>query len=244
MFYVTIFAMNKEKLPDSFNKEDEPCLISVVLADDHPVVIKSLKNELERESGFRVVGEANNGEQAVELVLRLTPRVVLMDIGMPKVNGIEATKIIKSRLPDTIVLVLTVYDDIEHILGILESGADGYLTKNISVEQIINSMRLAVAGETVLSPQIFKQVLKYALRYITKPLVINDGTRLTPREQEILKMVAKGLSNKEIADAANLGSRTVKSHLVDIFTKLKVNSRTEAVIIGMRAGFIKLNDLE
>jgi DNA-binding NarL/FixJ family response regulator len=244
MFYVTIFAMNKEKLPDTSKKEDEPGLISVVLADDHPVVIKSLKNELERESDFKVVGEANNGEQAVELVLKLTPRVVLMDIGMPKVNGIEATKIIKTRLPDTIVLVLTVYDDIEHILGILESGADGYLTKNIPLEQIINSMRLAVAGETVLSPQIFKQVLKYALRYITKPLVISDGIRLTPREQEILKMVAKGLSNKEIADAANLGCRTVKSHLVDIFTKLKVNSRTEAVIIGMRAGFIKLNDLE
>jgi two-component system, NarL family, response regulator LiaR len=236
--------MDTDKSPNTSKQEGPAGLISVILADDHPVVIQSLKNELSRETDFKVVGEASDGEQAVELVLKLTPRVVLMDIGMPKLNGIEATKIIKSRLPDTIVLVLTVYDDIEHILGILESGADGYLTKNIPVERIVDSMRLAVTGETVLSPQIFKQVLKYALRYITKPLVISNGTRLTPREQEILKLVARGLSNKEIADQINLGSRTVKSHLVDIFSKLKVNSRTEAVIIGMRAGFIKLNDLE
>jgi two-component system, NarL family, response regulator LiaR len=228
----------------SSSKQPESGLVTVILADDHPVVIKSLKNELDREPDFKVIGEANDGEKAVDLALKLKPRVVLMDIGMPNLNGIEATKAIKSSLPETIILVLTVYDDIEHILGILESGADGYLTKNISVEQIVHSMRLAVAGETVLSPQIFKQVLKYALRYITKPLVISDGTRLTPREQEILKMVARGLSNKEIADRVNLGPRTVKSHLVDIFSKLKVNSRTEAVIIGMRAGLIKLDDLD
>lgn len=233
--------MEKDKSFD-FKKEAEAKLITVVLADDHPVVVKSIRSELEREPDFLVLGEASDGEKAVELTLKHVPRMVLMDIGMSKLNGIEATKLIKSALPDTIVLVLTVYDDIEHILGILESGADGYLTKNIPVEQIVHSMRLATAGEAVLSPQIFRQVLKYALRYTTKPLVISEGVKLTPREQEILKLVAKGLSNKKIASDLNLGPRTIKSHLVDVFNKLKAGSRTEAVIIGMRAGLIKLED--
>jgi DNA-binding NarL/FixJ family response regulator len=167
-----------------------------------------------------------------------------MDIGMTKLNGIEATRQIKACCPDTIVIVLTVYDDIEHILGILESGADGYLTKNVLVEDIIQSIRLAVSGETVLSPQVFQQVLKYALRYVTKPLTLNSGIKLTAREQEILTMVAKGMSNKRIAEVLELGTRTVKSHLVDIFDKLKADSRTEAVIIGLRAGFLKLEDLD
>jgi DNA-binding NarL/FixJ family response regulator len=224
--------------------QEESKKITVLLADDHPVVVKSLRHEIEKESNFEVQAEANDGEEAVRLAKSLSPRVVIMDIGMPKLNGIEATRQIKAFSPDTIVIVLTVYDDIEHIMGILESGADGYLTKNILVEDIIRSIRLAVNGETVLAPQVFQQVLKYALRYSTKPLSLDSGLKLTSREQEILKMVARGMSNKQIASALDLGIRTVKSHLVDIFNKLKADSRTEAVIIGLRAGFLKLEDLD
>ena len=202
--------------------------ISVILADDHPVVLRAVRNELEKQAGFQVLAEAVDGEEeAVRLVRNLAPNLVLMDIGMPKLNGIEATRQIKATNPDTVVLVLTVYDDTEHILGILESGADGYLTKNISVENIAQSIRLAANGETVLSPQIYQQVLKYALRYNTKPIVLDSGIKLTPREIEILKMVARGMGNKQIASGLKLGPRTVKSHLVDIFGKLKANSRTE-----------------
>jgi DNA-binding NarL/FixJ family response regulator len=215
----------------------------IILADDHPVVRKALRNELEKEADLKVLAEAGDGEEAVRLARELTPDVVIMDIGMPKLNGIEATRIIKSSHPDILVLVLTVYDDIEHILGILESGADGYLTKNILVEDIIKSIRSVVAGEAVLSPQVFKQVLKYALRHSTKPLRLDSGIKLTSRELDILRLIAEGISNKEIAGKLNISSRTVKSHMVDIFQKLDVTSRTEAVITSLRIGFIKIEDI-
>lgn len=216
---------------------------SIILADDHPIVRKALRNDLEKEADFVVLAEAGDGEEAIRLVSELTPDVVIMDIGMPKLNGIEATRQIKAAHPDTIVLVLTVYDDTEHILGILEAGADGYLTKNILVEDIIKSIRSVVAGEAVLSPQVFQQVLKYALRHSTKPVRLDTGIKLTTRELEILRLIAKGISNKEIANEINISSRTVKSHMVDIFRKLNVSSRTEAVITSLRIGFINIRDI-
>jgi DNA-binding NarL/FixJ family response regulator len=216
---------------------------SIILADDHPVVRKALRNELEKEADFIVLAEAGDGEEAVRIAYELTPDVIIMDIGMPKLNGIEATRRIKASHPDIIILVLTVYDDIEHILGILESGADGYLTKNILVEDIIKSIHSVVAGEAVLSPQVFQQVLKYALRHSTKPLRLDTGVKLTSRELEILRLIAKGIGNKEIAGRLNISSRTVKSHMVDIFRKLNVSSRTEAVITSLRIGFINIDDI-
>lgn len=225
-------------------EKNSPDKIRVILADDHPVVLKAVRSELEKYPVFDVLAEAQDGEEVIRLVRDLAPNLVLMDIGMPKINGIEATRQIKAASPDTIILVLTVYDDIEHILEVLESGADGYLTKNISVESIVQSMRLAANGEAVLSPKIYQQVLKYALRYNTKPVVLDSGLKLTSREIDIIRMVARGLGNKEIAAKLNLGPRTVKGHLVDIFNKLKANSRTEAVIMGLRYGFLKLDDLE
>lgn len=216
---------------------------TIILADDHPVVRKALKNALEKEIDFIVMAEAGDGEEAVSLVSELIPDVVIMDIGMPKLNGIEATRQIKALYPDIIVLVLTIYDDIEHILGILESGADGYLTKNILVEDIIKSIHSVVAGETVLSPQVFQQVLKYALRHSTKPLRLDTGAKLTSRELEILQLIAEGISNKEIANKLNISTRTVKSHMVDIFRKLDVSSRTEAVITSLRIGLISIEDI-
>jgi DNA-binding NarL/FixJ family response regulator len=236
-------GMDSSKLINMTDGDDSG-KIKVILADDHPVVLRAVRNELEKQSGFQVLAQAGDGEEVVRLVKKFAPNLVLMDIGMPKLNGIEATRQIKAGNPDTVVLVLTVYDDAEHILGILESGADGYLTKNIPVENIAQAIRSAVNGERILSPQIYQQVLKYALRYNAKPVVLDSGVKLTPRELEILKMVALGMGNKQIAGDLKLGPRTVKSHLVDIFGKLKVNSRTEAVIIGLRAGFLKLEDLE
>lgn len=216
---------------------------TVTLVDDHPVVRSALKYELEKEDDFKVIAEASDGEEAVKVVTELKPDLVVMDIGLPKLNGIEATRQIKTACLDTIVLVLTIFDDVEHILGILESGADGYLTKNVLVEDIIKSMRSAVAGEVVLSPQVFKQVLKYSLRHVTKSMKLDTGVKLTIRELEIIRLVARGMSNKQIAEDLNLGTRTVKSHLVDIFHKLDVFSRTEAVIIALRIGLLKIDDL-
>lgn len=225
-------------------ENQESTKTTIILADDHPVVRKALRNDLEKEVDFTVMAEAGDGEEAVKLVSELIPDVVIMDIGMPKLNGIEATRQIKATYPDIIVLVLTVYDDIEHILAILESGADGYLTKSILVEDIIKSIRSVVAGEAVLSPQVFQQVLKYALRHSTKPLRLDTGVKLTSRELEILQLIAKGISNKEIAGVLKISTRTVKSHMVDIFRKLNVSSRTEAVITSLRIGFITIDDID
>ena len=217
---------------------------TVILADDHPVVRKALHDELAKNTCFHVVAEACDGEEAVRLSKIHAPDIIVIDIGMPILNGIDATRQIKANNPDIIVLVLTVYDDIEHILGILESGADGYLTKDILVEDIVKCMHSVAIGETVLSHLIFQKVLKYALRHITKPLKLDSGIKLTSRELEILKLIARGFGNKQIAQELNIGIRTVKSHLVDLFNKLKISSRTEAVIVGLRAGFLKTADLE
>jgi NarL family two-component system response regulator LiaR len=224
--------------------KNESEITTLMLADDHPVVRKALRNEIEKEAGFKIVGEATDGEEAVKLVEELIPDVVIMDIGMPKISGIEATRQIKALYPNTIVLVLTIYDDMEHILAIFESGADGYLTKNVSVEDIIQSIRSAVAGETILSPQVFQKVLKYAARQRTKPLILDTGDKLSAREVEILRLVTKGISNKDIAFRLGLSLRTVKGYLGEIFVKLNVSSRTEAVITSLRKGILTLEDLE
>ena len=207
------------------------------------MVRKSLKSDLELEAGFKVVGEASNGEEAVKLVSELHPDVVIMDIAMPKLNGIDATRKIKATSPDTIVLALTVYDDVEHVLGILESGADGYLTKNLSVEDIIKAIQSSIAGEMVLSPQIVSQVIRYTLKNTVKPVTPNIPVILTTRELSILKFLAKGMSNKQIASEMDISQRTVKSHLVDIFLKLNISSRIEAVTVGLRSGFLNIDDL-
>jgi two-component system, NarL family, response regulator LiaR len=215
---------------------------TVIIADDHPVVRRSLRNEIENEVDFRVVAEACDGEEAVKLANDLKPDVVIMDIAMPKMNGIEATRQIKKLYPQTLVMVLTVHDDIHHILGIMESGADGYLTKNTLLEDVIVSLRSIIAGKTVMSAEVYRQVLQYALRKRNNPIQIDKEITLSPREREILQLLSKGLGNKQISDELNLSMRTVKSHIVDIFDKLKVFNRTEAVTTALRIGLIKLED--
>jgi DNA-binding NarL/FixJ family response regulator len=199
---------------------------------------------LVKQADFEIVAEASDGEAAVSLAQELAPNVVIMDIGMPKLNGLEATRRIKAKCPTVAVLVLTVHDDSEHILGILEAGADGYLTKSVFGEEVIQAIRSVVAGETVLSAQVLQKILKHVLRYPTKPLKLETGEKLTIRQLEILRLAAKGMSNRDMALALNLSLRTVKGYMVEIFAKLKVNSRTEAVITALRVGILTINDLE
>jgi len=218
--------------------------ITILIADDHPLLRQALRHLLEKYEEFEIVAEANDGEEAVKLTTELMPDIVIMDIVMPKLNGLEATRQIKAKFPVVAVLVLTVHSDIEYILGILEAGAAGYLMKTVFGEEVVNAIRSVATGETILSAPVLSQLLKYARRYPTKPFHLDTKEKISTRELEILKLLCKGISNKEIARFLNLSERTVKSYLVDIFSKLRVSSRTEAVIIGLRHGFLNVDDLE
>jgi len=217
---------------------------TILLADDHPLFRQSIRIVLEKEPDFQIIGEAGDGEEAVRLVNELHPDVVLMDITMPRLDGLEATRKIKASHPDIAVLVLTIHSDDQHIIGILEAGAAGYLTKSVFGEEVVQSVRGVVAGEMVLSQSIGQRLLEQAARYPTKPVPLQTGEKLTTRELQIIKLAARGMSNKEIAADLGLTIRTVKGHLANIFSKLNVGSRTEAVIAGLKVGFLSINDIK
>ena len=218
--------------------------ITIMLADDHPLLRQALADILNRQADFEIIAEAGDGEEAVKLATELVPDVVIMDISMPKLNGLEATRQIKAKCPNVAILVLTVHSDSEHILGILEAGAAGYLTKSVFGEEVINAVRGVASGETVLSAPILQRILKHALQFMPKSFDLATGEKLSSRELGILKLAARGMSNKDIALKLDLSPRTVKAYLAEIFSKLRVGSRTEAVITGLRAGFLALDDLE
>jgi DNA-binding NarL/FixJ family response regulator len=215
-----------------------------MLADDHPLLRQALRDVLEKQPDFEVIAEASDGEEAVKLATKLLPDVVIMDISMPVLNGLEATKQIKENCPLTAVLVLTVHSDSEHILSILRAGAGGYLTKSVYGDEVIHAVRSLVSGETVLSPAVSRQIFKYAFQHSAKPKNLGMGNTLSARELEVLNLAARGISNQDIADRLGLSLRTVKGYLADLFLKLNVASRTEAVIIGLRKGILTLKDLE
>jgi DNA-binding NarL/FixJ family response regulator len=218
--------------------------IRVLIADDHPLVRQAIRSELESQGDIKLVGEASDGEEAVALASRLLPDLVIMDISMPKLNGIEATRAIKAKLPGVKVLVLTVHSDTEHILGILEAGAAGYLTKSVFGEEVVTAIRAVMSGENVLSSPLLHQILANAYQSGAKPLELKGGESLNPREIEILRLLARGMSNRDIASHLNLSLQTIKGYSVTIFSKLQVGSRTEAVIKGLRSRIIPLGDLE
>jgi two-component system, NarL family, response regulator LiaR len=216
--------------------------IRVIVADDHPIVRDSLRMHLKNQSDIEIIGEAGDGEEAVQLAGTLKPDVIIMDISMPKLNGLEATQQIKARWPDIQVLVLTVHDDTEYILKILEAGATGYLTKNILGNKLNHAIRAVKSGESIFSDEVKNRILMHALQYPLKQSVSTIGENLTTRELEIFRLAARGMSNKQISTEMNLNLRTVKGHFVNIFSKLNVRSRTQAVGVGLRAGIITLDD--
>jgi len=235
--------MAKES-PNSAGHSREGAKTTILLADDHPLLRQSIKSVLEQERDLVVVGEAGDGEEAVRLAEKFRPDIVLMDIAMPKLDGLEATRRIKASHPDMAVLVLTIHSDDQHIIGILEAGAAGYLTKSVFGEEVVQAVRGVVAGEMILSPAIGQRLIKQAARYPIKAVPLARGERLSVRELEIIKLAAHGMSNKSIATELGITLRTVKGHLSEIFSKLNVGSRTEAVIAGLRAGFISVDDIQ
>ncbi|OFW77226.1 MAG: DNA-binding response regulator [Actinobacteria bacterium RBG_19FT_COMBO_70_19] len=214
--------------------------IRVLIADDHALVREGTRELLARETDLEVVGEAADGAEAIELAGRLLPDVVVIDIGMPGINGVEATARIKAEHPEVGVLVLTVQDDEQYVYAILEAGAAGYLLKDIHGSQLVEAVRSVRAGEGVLHPAIAKKILG---RFRRSDGSVEEVRSLTDRELDVLRLAARGKSNKEIARELDLSARTVQVHLGRIFKKLRVASRTEAVIHGLRRGWFRLEDL-
>ncbi len=221
----------------------KPTRISVLLVDDHPLLRQALRAVLEREGDLEVVAEAGDGPQAVALATELKPDVVVMDISLPEMDGVEATKRVKEVSPKTAVLALTVHDDEQTIAEVLSAGASGYLTKSVFDNEVVQAVRTLAAGDMVLSPSVGQVLLRQAARRPSRSLPLNSGERLTVRELEVLRLVARGMSNSDIAATLGLRLRTVKGYVTDIFAKLGVSTRTEAVAVSLQAGIISVDDI-
>jgi len=217
--------------------------ICILLAEDHKLVRQGIRQSLDREKDFKVVGEASDGEEAVRLAKQLKPDVIVMDIAMPKLNGIEATKKIKEMQLRSIVLILTAYDYEEYVFPILEAGASGYLLKDVSMSELIDAIRIVYRGESILHPAVARKMIEQFRDSSTKHDREDASHLLTEREIEVLKLAARGMSNKEIANELHLSVHTVETHLGSTFDKLGVFSRTEAVMEGLKRGCFSLEEL-
>jgi DNA-binding NarL/FixJ family response regulator len=210
-------------------------MIRVLVADDHPIVRAGIAGLLSAADDIEVVGEASDGVAAVRMAAEQEPDLVLMDLRMPGLDGAEATARILAERPTAKVLILTTYETDEHILGAIEAGASGYLLKAAPEEEILAGVRSVVAGETVLAPSI---AAKLVSRVRQGAAGASDTPSLSPRELEVLRLVADGRSNPEIARDLFIGEATVKTHLLHVFEKLEVGDRTRAVTRAMELGLI------
>ncbi|MBI5290090.1 MAG: response regulator transcription factor [Chloroflexi bacterium] len=214
---------------------------TILLADDHAVLREGTRRLLDEQPDLVVVGEAATGREAIEAVRALKPDLVVMDVVMPELTGIEATREIKRSRPGTAVLILTAYDDDRYVLGLLEAGAAGYLLKGAGARELIQAIRAIAAGEAVLDRAVTAKLLNRASR---RPGHADPGSeRPTDREITVLRLAGQGKANKEIAAELALTVPTVKAHLVNVFNKLTVGSRTEAVLQALRHGWLQIEDL-
>ena len=213
--------------------------IRVLLADDHRMLREGLRRSL-TEEGFDIVGEAENGEQAVRLATELQPDVVLMDVSMPELDGVEATKVIRQEPGAPQVIMLTMHADREVLADAIRAGASGYLVKDCSTEEVAEAVRMAVQGDTALSPQLAATMLD-EVRRLDVPDSPEEDRVITKREEEVLQLIADGCSTPEVADQLYISQKTVKNHLASIYQKLDARDRTQAVLQAVRMGIVQLN---
>jgi DNA-binding NarL/FixJ family response regulator len=207
--------------------------IRVLLADDHAVLREATAELVEHQPDMVIVGQTSTGEETVRLTRQLRPDVVVMDIAMPRGNGLEATRHILDALPSTRVLVLTAHEGRDHVIPLLEAGAIGYLPKTVGLNELLDAIRAANRGESVLPPSIASVVVQH----LVGDAEDSGETPLTARELEVLRFVSQGRTNQQVARELGLSVRTVEAHLTHIYNKLGVGSRTEAALLAQREGW-------
>lgn len=216
--------------------------VGVVLIDDHTVLRDGLKLLLSLEPDLEVVGEGGSGREGVRVAERTRPDVVVTDVGLPDIDGVEVTRQLRERLPQTRVLVLTVHDEDNYVFTLIQAGASGYLLKNAAGNDLVSAIRTVAGGKPWLQPEIAQRLMNLATGKPSSPQPAAGETLvepLTTREIEVLKLLAGAASNKEIADQLDISTRTVETHLANIYGKLGVRSRTEAMLWAIREGMVE-----
>lgn len=222
----------------------------IVLADDHQLFREGVKRIIELESDMEVIAECADGEEVITVCRNLLPDIVLMDINMPNVNGVEATQAVREHCPDTRVIVLSIHDDEAYVFETLRTGASGYLLKDMEAEDLVEAVRLVARGDAYIHPKVTGKLIDEfrrlsdgegaSGRFRTMPL--NSGWRnvLTRREMEVLKLMAEGRSNRAIGEHLFISEKTVKNHVSSILQKMDVQDRTQAVVKAIKSGWVKL----
>jgi DNA-binding NarL/FixJ family response regulator len=208
--------------------------IRVILADDHAVVREGIRQFIENDGDIQVVAEAADGQSAVRVIEEHTPDVIVLDIQMPEMSGIEVTRWVRSHTPETGVLILSAYDDDPYVLAVLQAGANGYVLKTADAEDIRHAVRAVHEGKSALDPEITRKVMAH----VTGSRLGAPVEQLTDRELEVLALAAKGYTNKAIGLQLSISDRTVQGHLAKIFNKLQASSRTEAVMRAVSLGWL------
>jgi DNA-binding NarL/FixJ family response regulator len=221
----------------AFRMEDK---IRILLADDHRMMREGIRALLERQPNIQVVGEAADGREVVRLAMQLCPDVVVMDISMPLLNGIEATRRIKRECPSAQVLILTVHESEDYVTQLLTAGASGYIMKRAAAEELIDAIGVVHGGEVFLHPAIAKVVVTDYVRRLKGDSETGDRGVLTTREREILQLIAEGYTNREIADTLHLSIKTVQNHRSKIMNKLDLHNRGELIKYAIQHGIIHL----
>jgi len=213
--------------------------VRILLADDHSIVRRGLRSSLEEEPGYRVVGEAANGREAVRLAEQLTPDIAIVDIGMPLLNGMDATSQILKVSPQTRVLILSMHSDETYILRALTAGAKAYLLKDTAENDVLSAVRAVLQGKAYFSPAIAQTLLEDYIGFLRRRGLDDTYDLLTDREREVLQLLAEGKSNKEVANLLGVGVSTVETHRMNLMQKLNLHSTAEIVLYAVRKRIIK-----
>ncbi len=213
--------------------------IRILIADDHVIIRSGLRLLLEQQPDFKVVAEANDGREALQMVSKFHPEVAILDIGMPQLNGIEATRQIVAQEPATQVVILSMHADEGYVLRALKAGAKAYIVKNSAEADLIRAVRSVAEGKSFFSPAISKMLLEDYVRQVREKEVEDSYDLLTPREREVLQLVAEGRSNKDVANLLNLSLHTVETHRGNILEKLGLHGIPELILYAVRKGIIQ-----